>query len=230
MRDMSPAASDVAENLARVRERIDQAARRAGRLPETVTLLAVTKGLGPDVVQTLWRLGLHDFGESRVQEALPKIAAAPAARWHLIGHLQENKINKVLPWVCMIQSVDSYALAQAISARAAKQSRTVPILLEVKTSAEPAKHGFDPESAPEAYAAVAELDGVSLQGLMTIGPLTDDRARLRRSFRTLRQLFERLQAFQPPPRIVSMGMSADLELAIEEGSTMVRVGRALVGA
>lgn len=227
---MSPAASDVAENLARVRDRIDQAARRAGRPPETVTLLAVTKGLGPDVVQTLWQLGLHDFGESRVQEALPKIAAAPAARWHLIGHLQENKINKVLPWVCMIQSVDSYALAQAISARATKQSRTVPILLEVKTSAEPAKHGFAPESAPDAYAAVAELAGVSLQGLMTIAPLTDDTARLRRSFRTLQQLFERLQAFQSPPRILSMGMSDDLEIAIEEGSTMVRVGRALVGA
>ena len=227
---MSPAASDVAENLARVRERIDQAARRAGRQPETVTLLAVTKGLGPEVVQTLWQLGLHDFGESRVQEALPKIAAAPAARWHLIGHLQENKINKVLPWVCMIQSVDSYSLAQAISARATKQSRTVPILLEVKTSAEPAKHGFDPESAPDAYAAVGELGGVSLQGLMTIAPLTDDTARLRQSFRTLRQLCERLQRFQSPPRILSMGMSDDLEIAIEEGSTMVRVGRALVGA
>jgi PLP dependent protein len=227
---MSPAASDLAENLARVRERIDQAARRAERRPDAVKLLAVTKGLGPDVVQTLWRLGLRDFGESRVQEALPKIAAAPAASWHLIGHLQENKINKVLPWVSMIQSVDSYALAQAISARATKQGRTVPILLEVKTSEEPAKHGFDPESAAVAYATVADLPGVSLQGLMTIAPLTTDTSRLRQSFRTLRHLFERLQVFQPPPRILSMGMSDDLELAVEEGSTLVRVGRALVGA
>ena len=229
---MAPLGSSVlADNLASVRERIARAASRAGRSPDAVTLVAVSKGRGVEAVQTLWRLGLRDFGENRVQEALPKIAAAPAGvRWHLLGHLQENKINKVLPWVHMVQSIDSLQLARALSERAQRHGRTIPVLLEVKTSDEPAKHGFDPEATSEAYGRVAELPCLEPLGLMTIAPLTDDAARLRRSFRTLRRLCERLQSFQPPPRILSMGMSDDLELAVQEGSTMVRVGRALLGA
>ena len=220
--------SELADNLARLRERIARAAERAGRNPADVTLIAVTKGQPAGVVQALWELGLRDFGENRVQEALGKIEAAPAeARWHLIGHLQENKINKVLPWVTLIQSVDSWRLAQALSRRAAPLARPIPVLLEVKTASEPTKHGVAPDEAVDLFAAVAALPGLSARGLMTIAPWTEERARVRRSFATLRRLLEQLRPAHPEAQVLSMGMSDDLEIAIEEVATMMRVGRAL---
>ena len=221
----------LAENLARVQDRLQRAASSAGRRHQEIRLVAITKGCDPRTVRDLWELGVRDFGENRVQEALQKIdTAPPTARWHLVGHLQENKINKVLPWVHMIQSVDSLALARALDQRAQRAQRRVPVLLEVKTAPEPTKHGFEPAKVPDAYAQVATVAGLEVQGLMTIGPLAAEASAVRQSFRLARQLFDRLQSQATAPRILSMGMSGDLEIAVEEGATMVRVGRALVAA
>jgi pyridoxal phosphate enzyme (YggS family) len=219
--------SSLADNLERVRERIAGAAGRAGRAASEITLVAVTKGAGPEVVRGLWQAGQRDFGENRVQEALPKIAAGPAdARWHLIGHLQENKINKVLPLVHLIQSVHSVQLAEAIEQRAARSGRAIAILLEVKTSSEPTKLGMAPDEVDRAAAAIAKLPHVELRGLMTMAPFGAQDGELRRCFGGLRRLAERLVWDSRP--VLSMGMSDDFAVAIEEGATMVRVGRALI--
>lgn len=219
---------DLHDNLQRVRERVARAAERSGRDAAQVRLVAVTKGCGPATVRGLWQLGLREFGENRVQEAVTKMALdLPGVRWHLIGHLQANKINKILPHVGMVQSLDSWRLATALDDRARRLGRRVPVLLEVKTSSEDTKHGVEPEAVPEIYGRVAELPGLELEGLMTIGPLDDTGGARRRSFRQCREIFERLRVSGTPPRILSMGMSEDLEAAIEEGANMIRVGRAL---
>jgi pyridoxal phosphate enzyme (YggS family) len=219
----------LADNLARVRERMVRAAARAGRPPEAVELVAVTKGCGPDVVRGLWELGLRDFGENRVQEALPKTTLAmPGARWHLIGHLQENKINKVLPWVHLIHSVDSPALGRALDLRAGRRGCRIPVLVEVKTSAETTKHGVAVERALDVCAELAALPGLELRGLMTIAAYEASTAELRKAFATVRRIGEELLRQRTPATVLSMGMSDDFEIAIEEGATMVRLGRALV--
>lgn len=221
--------SGLAENLARVRERMETAARRSGRDADAVTLVAVTKGCGPETVRELVALGLQDLGENRVQEALPKMDASPAdIRWHLIGHLQENKISKILPRVFMVQSIDSMRLARAVHERSMRLGRRIPVLLEVKTAPESTKHGVGLESAADDFAALAELSGLEPRGLMTIGPLAAPESGVRSAFRSLRNLFDRLQEGSHRPTILSMGMSGDFEIAIEEGATLVRIGRALV--
>jgi len=221
--------SGLAENLARVRERMETAVRRSGRAAGAVTLVAVTKGCGADTVRDLITLGVSDLGESRVQEALPKMAASPPeVRWHLIGHLQENKITKILPRVFLVQSIDSMRLARAVHDRALRLARRVPVLLEVKTAPEVTKHGVSLEAAADAFAALQGFDGLEPQGLMTIGPLAAPESAVRNAFRSLRLVFDRLQTGSHPPHILSMGMSGDFEIAIEEGATMVRVGSALV--
>lgn len=216
------------DNLERVRERMARAALRSNRDAGGVRLVAVTKGCDAETVRGLWALGLREFGENRVQEAMAKMALdLPGVLWHLIGHLQENKINKILPQVGMIQSLDSWRLAEALSERAQRIGRRVPVLLEVKSSAEPTKHGVVVEAAEEVYGRVSELPGIAVEGLMTIGPLDDTGGARRASFRVCRGIFDRLQATAVPPRVLSMGMSEDLEDAIEEGANMIRVGRAL---
>lgn len=221
----------LADNLARVRERLARAAERSGRRPEAVVLVAVTKACGTAVVQGLAELGLGDFGENRVQDLVAKVGAAPpGVRWHLIGHLQENKINKVLPHVHLIQSVDALDLARALDARAERAGRSVPVLLEVKTSPEPSKHGVPIEAAADAYGALLERPALLPRGLMTVAPLAADATTLRACFSALRELQETLRRTGAPADILSMGMSDDFEIAVEEGATMVRIGRALVAA
>jgi pyridoxal phosphate enzyme (YggS family) len=189
----------------------------------------VTKGHDLAAIQALWQAGQRDFGENRVQEAVPKMMAGIVpSRWHMIGHLQENKINKVLPHVHLIHSVDRPALVTALEMRAAKLERRVPVLLEVKTAEEPTKEGVAPESVDELAAAVRASAHLELRGLMTMAALGADERTLRHSFAQLRRLGERLDGVASP--ILSMGMSDDFEIAIEEGSTMVRVGRALMSS
>lgn len=220
----------LAENLERVRERVAHAAGRAGRSAADVTLIAVTKGQQAATVRELYALGVRDFGENRVQEALPKLELPlPGVRWHLIGHLQENKINKILGRIFLLQSLDSLALAQALDQRAGREARRLPALLEVKTSPEPGKHGFELGLAEEVYRAVAALPGLELRGLMTMAPYAAAGPVLRDCFASLRRLQERLRDCAAPPAVLSMGMSDDFEVAVEEGSTMVRIGRAIVG-
>jgi pyridoxal phosphate enzyme (YggS family) len=214
-----------------VRDRLAAAAQRAGRDPGAVTLVAVTKGQGVETVRALWTAGQRDFGENRVQEAVTKMELdLPGARWHLIGHLQENKINKILPQVFMIQSIDTLSLGRAVSWRAERLGRRVPVLLEVKTSPEPSKRGVELAQAEETWGRLTELAGLEPCGLMTLAPFGAGGATVRACFRDLVRLHERLAARPGGSHIVSMGMSDDFEIAIEEGSTMVRIGRALVAA
>ncbi len=205
--------------LFEVLERIEAAARRAGRDPAEVQLVAVTKGRSPEEIRAkVLAHGDFPLGESRVQEALPKIEALPGARFHFIGPLQRNKA-KFMDRFVLLHSLDSLRVAEALSRRL---SRTLEVLIEVNVGREPQKHGIAPEELPEFLPAVSELPRLRVVGLMTVAPRTPDEARLRAVFAELSRLADR---YNLPER--SMGMSEDFELAVEEGATLVRVGRAI---
>ncbi len=221
--------ADIAANVARVQARIADAAARAGRRPGDVRLIAVTKTVDPGRIREAASCGLREFGENRVQEARDKVPAVPGATWHLIGHLQRNKAKEALRLFAMIQSVDSRALAEEVSRRAAATQARIDVLIEVNISGETAKHGVAPEDAEALARDVAELGGVRLCGLMAMAPLVEDAEDTRPYFRRLRELRDRIRDAHPEAgvRELSMGMSNDFEVAVEEGATMVRVGRAL---
>jgi hypothetical protein len=214
----------IAANLRAVRERIDAACARAGRSPDEVTLIAVSKGFSADEVATAYEAGQRDFGENRVQEAVAKIDALAARgiepRWHLIGHLQTNKAKLAAGRFAIVHSVDSLRLAQELS----KHAHRLPVLLEVNVAREAGKFGFVPEEVAPALSSIALLAHLDVRGLMTVAPLTDDPEAVRPVFRGLRELRDALGL-----REVSMGMTNDHEVAIEEGATIVRVGRAIFG-
>jgi pyridoxal phosphate enzyme (YggS family) len=224
---------NVAENVKRVRERIAQAAARVGRDPDQIMLIGATKTRSVEEIQAAVAAGLTDFGENYVQEARAKFAVlGHSVTWHLIGHLQTNKINAALPIFDWVQTVDSLPLAQALSQRAMAQGRTVRVLLEVRTGGEASKFGFEPEAVGEAAAAIAALPGLQWEGLMTMPPFFDDPEQARPFFRQVRGLAEEIAARgleAARMTYLSMGMSQDYEVAIEEGSNMVRVGTALFG-
>lgn len=219
------------ERILGIQKRIADAAARSRRRPDEISLLAVSKTVPVETIREAFEAGLRDFGENRVQEALPKIAELPAdIHWHLIGQLQTNKINKVIGKFVLVHSVDSLSLAEAFSSRLGGASQD--ILLEVNTSEEESKAGVSPESALEVVEKISKLPGLKLKGLMTVGPLTDELQKRRDAFKKLKELFETIKGnglggagFS----ILSMGMSGDFETAIEEGSTLVRVGTALFG-
>ncbi len=216
--------------LAAVRERMRAAAHRAGRLPEAARLVAVTKGVAPERIRQALDLGIVDVGENRLQEAWPKIAVLGSGpRWHLVGHLQRNKVRRAVEAFALIHSVDSVALAEAIARSAQTGGRTVSVLLQVNVAAEPQKHGFAVSDVPEAAGRLADLGGLRVQGLMTMAPLSPAASAARPVFRGLRELREALVGRWPALVELSMGMSDDFEVAIEEGATLVRVGRAIFG-
>lgn len=222
--------ADLEENINRVRGRIADAAVRAGRRPDSVTLVAVTKTIGPERVHEAVALGLRVFGENRLQEAREKVHQVPDVSWHLIGTLQRNKVKEALRLFEVIHSVDSLALAAEISRRAAAAPpKPVEILIQVNISQEPQKHGVDLQSVRDLVAGVIGLPGISLRGLMGIAPLVADPEATRSFFRRLREIRDRTRDDVPGAELqdLSMGMTDDFEVAIEEGSTMVRVGRAL---
>jgi pyridoxal phosphate enzyme (YggS family) len=220
-------AAAIAENLRRVRERIDAACQRAGRSPDEVTVVGVSKGFSVDAVVAAFEAGLVDIGENRVQEAAAKIAAAAAQgarpRWHLVGHLQSNKVKTVLGLFDIIHSVDSLHLAEVIS-RGAGARAPVPVLLEVNVAGEESKFGLKPDEVASVLAGARALPNVDVLGLMTVAPLAADAEEVRPVFRRLRELGESLGL-----RHLSMGMSDDFEVAVEEGATLVRIGRAMFG-
>jgi PLP dependent protein len=223
----------VAENLAGVRERIAVAARASGRQPEAVTLIAVTKYVAADVAAALVAAGCGDLGESRPQELWKKAAALANSdvRWHLIGHLQRNKIERTLPLVTLVHSADSVRLIEALDATAGAQGRSVPILLEVNVSGDAAKHGFRPEELEPQLETLIGFQHVEIRGLMAMAGREGDLESARREFASLRLLRDRLaQASAGSLTLgeLSMGMSGDYEVAIAEGATLVRVGSALV--
>jgi pyridoxal phosphate enzyme (YggS family) len=217
-------------HLDAVEGRVRAACRRAGRDRGAVTLVAVTKTVPAEVAALLPGLGVADLGERRPQELWRKAAAVPAARWHLVGHLQRNKIERTLPLAHMIHSADSERLLDAIEREAAKIGRTVPVLLEVNASGEASKHGLTPEAVPDLVPRLRQLKHVRVSGLMTMAALAADPERCRPTFAALRRLRDRLRGELGPPHApeqLSMGMSNDFEVAIEEGATLIRVGTAL---
>ncbi len=221
----------MAGNLEMIQRRIAAACARVGRNAAAVTLLAVTKGHAPETVRDAAALGLRLFGENKIQEAKAKIPLCPGrVRWHMIGHLQTNKCRDALELFEMIQSVDSLHLAHEINKRAEQAGKRMPILLEVNVAGESSKFGYRPDAVLAEVKEINALPRLEVHGLMTMAPWTPDPEKVRPVFRRLRELKVRceqnLGALLPQ---LSMGMSGDYEVAIEEGATLVRIGSALFG-
>ncbi len=226
----------LTSRLQALEERLQGACRRAGRARGDVTLVAVTKTVPAAVAALLPALGVLNLGENRPQELWRKAAPLAGAagsdriRWHLIGHLQRNKIERTLPLVQLIHSVDSLRVLSALDEEAARRGQPVAVLLEVNASREPNKHGFTPEELPEVIPQLAALQHVQVQGLMTMAAYEEDPHLCRPTFAAVRELRDRLRGeLGPPHRLeqLSMGMTNDFEVAIEEGATLVRIGTAL---
>lgn len=218
----------IAERVQAVRERIAAACARAGRDPADVTLIAASKTQSPDAIATAWRAGIRDFGENRVQEALAKIplvdalaGGGDAPRWHLIGHLQRNKAKAAAGAFVILHGVDSTRLIDALAA----SGHDVRLLIEVNVAGEATKHGAAPEELPALIDHAARYPTLAVEGLMTVAPFAANPEDVRPVFRALRTLAERHEL-----TALSMGMTNDFEVAIEEGATHVRVGRAIFGA
>jgi len=222
---------DLAANLAGVQRRIEGACARAGREPRSVSVVAVTKSHPPEVVNEAAKLGLTLFGENKVQEAKAKIPLCSGkVRWHMIGHLQTNKCRDAVELFEMIQSVDSLHLAEEINKRAEQAAKRIPILLEVNIAGEAQKFGYRPEQLLAELGQINSLSRLELQGLMTVPPWTSEPEKVRPVFRRLKQLKEQCeQVLAAALPHLSMGMTGDFEVAIEEGATMVRIGTALFG-
>jgi hypothetical protein len=223
--------NDIADNVHRARERIAKACARAGRSAADVTIVAVTKTQPADAIEQLLAAGVADIGENRIQEFLEKAPrVAGPCRWHLVGALQSNKVPKTIGRFDLIHSVDRMKIAEGLSAAGRSRDVTTRILLEVNTSQESTKHGFLSEETLEAAAKIIALPNLDFEGLMTIGPLTDDATVIRRAFQSLFRLRDEAErSLAHPLRHLSMGMSDDFEIAVEEGATLVRLGRVLLG-
>jgi pyridoxal phosphate enzyme (YggS family) len=213
----------IAERIAHVRQRVERAAERAGRSPAEVTIVAVSKGFPPSAIDEATVAGITDVGENRVQEAAAKIAELRGlpVTWHLVGHLQTNKAKTALELFDIIHSVDSLHLAEVLSHRA---QGPLPVLLEVNVTGEASKFGFPPNEVDAAAETIARLPRLDLRGLMTVAPFVSDPETIRPVFRELRRLRDALGLVE-----LSMGMTDDFEVAIEEGATLVRIGRAIFG-
>ncbi len=222
----------IRENVACVRQRIEEAAVRSGRTADVVRLVAVTKSVGEPAIRAVIEAGCRLLGESRPQELWQKAAALAdlPVDGHMIGHLQRNKVRRTLPLLRMLQSADSPALVEAVDRGAGELSLRVPILLEVNVSGEAAKHGFASDAVEPFFEELGRLEHVEVRGLMCMAGLEGGLDAAQRDFATLRQLRDRLRT-NCPERVsldeLSMGMSSDFEVAIAEGATMVRVGSAL---
>lgn len=224
----------IKENLETVQKRISETVLKTGRQPGDITLVAVTKTVPADLVNQAIGCGVSVIGENRVQEAVQKYPEITGSvQWHLIGHLQSNKAKKAVEMFSLIHSVDSLDLAQEIGRRALAADKVQEILLEVNTSGEPQKYGFQTGDVINAVSEIKDVKGVKVMGLMTVAPLTEDDQRVRKAFRRLRIIFQEAAKLNLPNvqmKHLSMGMSGDFETAIEEGSTMVRIGSAIFGA
>jgi pyridoxal phosphate enzyme (YggS family) len=219
----------IVENLAAVRKRLEAACLKSGRSPGSVALMAVTKQVGTEQILEAIRAGVTDIGENRVQEAQSKFPALPAVRRHLIGHLQSNKANRAVELFDCIQSVDSAELLRKIDRRAGELGKTQDCLIEIKVSEEPSKAGLAAEGLAPLLEEGRKLKSVRISGLMGIPPFFEDPENARPYFARVRELAEKNFAGSEKP-VLSMGMSHDFEIAVEEGSTMIRVGTALFGA
>ena len=220
---------DLPSRLAAVREQIERAQAQGGH-GQPVTVVAVTKTYGPDAPMAAWDAGLRDVGENRVQEALAKMPEVDRPlRWHLIGHLQRNKVKQVDAFH-LVHSMDSARLADALASFGEERGRPVDVLMQVNVSGEGTKGGYLPSDVPVEAERLRRLPGIVLRGVMTMAPLDADVATLRRVFAGARECREQLRAAGHPATELSMGMSGDYEVAVEEGATLVRLGTVLFGA
>ena len=221
----------VAENVRSTLENISSICKRIGRNPNSVTIVAVTKVFPVEKIIEANNAGIFDIGENFVQELREKKdkVTNERVRWHFIGHLQKNKVKYIAPWIHLIHSVDSLELAMEINKRAEQSNRIIDILLEVHTTDEETKNGIQPEETITIAKEIQKLKNLKLNGLMTMGPLSDNAEDARPSFRTLRELITELRNNGIETQHLSMGMSGDYEIAIEEGSNMIRLGRAIFG-
>jgi len=235
----------LADRLKKVRDNIAAAAARSGRSADQVKLVAVTKLVGVDVIRQLLEAGLSDIGENHVQELIKRAGmiqeyqsrlqfgggrSVPAAHWHMVGHLQRNKVKPLLPWVSVIHSLDSLRLAEEISNQASRLQRTVDVLIQVNASGEKSKSGVAVAAVGHLAEQIVTLPCLNVLGLMTMAPLSDDPEKVRPVFVRVREIFEEMvasQALGRQFRELSMGMSQDYQVAVEEGATMVRIGTAL---
>jgi PLP dependent protein len=227
--------STIASNLADIRQRITRAAQSAGREPSSIRLIAVSKTFPVDAVREAYQAGQREFGENRVQEGLQKIehSADLTIRWHLLGHLQTNKARKAASAFAVIQSVDSIDLLQKLDRGAEEAGQTPELLIQVDLAGETTKFGTAPSEVPRLFEAAAACRAARVVGLMTLPPIPDIPEDGRRWFRQLRELRDGWQASGVPAamlRELSMGMSGDFEVAIQEGATMVRIGTAIFGS
>jgi len=228
----------IAENVARVRERIEAAAHRAGRSPDLITLMAVTKTFSAEQILEAYDAGLRVFGENRIQEFAGKVDALRDLRnaeWHMIGHLQTNKATQATELFGHVDSLDSARLARKLNAAAAKLGKRIPVLIEINVGGEAAKSGVAPNSAEleELLRVAPELQSLEFRGLLTVPPYADDPEKSRPHFRKMQELFEQIASRNlvgVGMEILSMGMSHDVEVAMEEGATCIRVGTAIFGA
>lgn len=220
------------ENLKEVLNNIRAIESRAGRKPGSVKLIAVSKTYPVEVIREVVQSGQLDLGENKVQEMCSKQPELPGAVWHLIGHLQSNKVKYIAPFVHLIHSVDSEKLLQVIQQEAAKQNRTIGVLLQIFISGEDTKSGMSFEEAKVLLSEANRFPNITFHGLMGMAALTEDRALIREQFRSLKSGFEILRNHFPAlPHFseISMGMSGDYDIAIEEGATLVRIGSAIFG-
>ena len=235
MGEPESALETLSERIASVRQRIEAAAQRSNRLPEEITLIAISKTHPAELLRSALALGVTDLGENRVQEAEGKIVelGRAAARWHLVGHLQSNKTRRAVQLFDCIHSLDSVSLAQRLDRLCITEGRAeLRVLIQIDLGGEATKTGIDPQQLPELLAALGELQRLRLIGLMTLPPFFENADCGRPYFKTLRGLRDKLQRegrFGERPGELSMGMSHDFEIAIEEGATMVRVGTAIFG-
>jgi pyridoxal phosphate enzyme (YggS family) len=227
--------SVIADNIERVRERLGAAAEACGRRPEEITLVAVSKNFPPECISEAIAAGQHDFGENRVQEAeskIPQFAAVPNITWHMIGHLQTNKSQRAVKLFDLIHSVDSVKLARKLGQDAREAGRQITVLIQIDLGHEKTKFGAEESQAQEIVAAVLSLPGLCLDGLMTIPPYYEEPELTRPYFSGLRKLRDRLEEQKPGclgRGLLSMGMSNDFEIAIQEGADIIRVGTAIFG-
>lgn len=222
----------IAENLAEVRERISQAIQKSGREPDSARLITVSKQISVDRIEEARIAGAVVFGENKIQEAIPKIEqmGTEGISWHFIGHLQKNKVKFLDERFDLIHSVDSLELAEKIAKHCHSENRVQRILLQVNVSGEAAKFGMEPNGLEKQMAEFSQLQGVQVEGLMTIPPFDSDPENSRRHFSRLRELREQYEKQNGLPlNELSMGMSHDFEVAVEEGATLVRVGTAIFG-
>ncbi len=222
------------ENLANVEKNIEQACKNAGRSRDEVTLIAVSKTKPVEMLQEIYDENIRDFGENKVQELCSKMEQLPSdIRWHMIGHLQRNKVKYIVDKVAMIHSVDSLRLAETIEKEAAKKAVIVPILIEVNVAQEESKFGLKPEEVLPLIEQIADFSHIRIKGLMTIAPYVDNAEENREIFRELKKLSVDIAAKNinnVTMSVLSMGMTGDYMVAVQEGATMVRVGTGIFGA